>query len=176
MLIILAKSILLFLVCQSLHILIWRIKRPSAYLIWLFILFILVPVSGFIIYGILKTIVAGIAFTSRELVEWYGIFLLHIALSGGYTLVYPAILVFSPSLEMLKLIEKKMPQGALYEDIDLPLFDEKNMVCLRLDNLIHTVMIKEEEGGKLLLTKRGSFIAKTVFFYRRLLSLPCSVG
>jgi len=50
---ILIKGILLFLACQVIHIVIWRIKKPSGYMTWFPILFIIfVPLAALVAYGL----------------------------------------------------------------------------------------------------------------------------
>lgn len=172
---VLIKGCLLFLLCQLVHILIWRKRRPAAYPVWLFLIFIALPVFGLLAYSALRALFLNATLGAGEWLEWYGALLLQVACSGVYANVYPAIIVFSPSLEILKIVEQKMPDGVTCEELDLPLFSEKNMLALRFDNLERSSMIREVDGG-LVLTKWGMTIARCILFYRRMLSLPCGAG
>lgn len=161
----------LFFLSQCVHICIWRIKIPTAYPIWLFSIFVALP-----------TVVLGgwlgwLAFmgspllTGDLLVTAMGAYLLHGSLSGVYAIAYPGIVHFSPTVEIAKAIASGMPHGQLATELNLPLFTPRNMLDLRLDNLLKAGMIQRQNEGWAI-TPKGARIAGTFVFFRRLLGLP----
>ncbi|MBF0362144.1 MAG: hypothetical protein HQK49_14100 [Oligoflexia bacterium] len=94
--------IIIFLISFPLHVIIWRLFNPKNTLMWLLLLFILLPS---IIY------VVAMFFPLLNMEVDIDIFIYHLLLSGflggSYILSYPAIHAWSPSLYLIILLRNK---------------------------------------------------------------------
>src|SRR5262245_38058028 len=86
----------LFFVSLALHVLAWRIYKPESYRGW-------VPMLV-VIFG---PIAAGIAWLIAPApLELAAILFLHASLAAVYTIAYTLFTAFSPSIELLKLVDR----------------------------------------------------------------------
>jgi len=111
MCLLLAEGLTLFAGCLALHALVWRVKRPSSYRGWL-------PALA-VIFGPLAALVAW--FIVPMPVEFMAVLFLHFSLSGVYIIGYTLISAFSPSIELLKLLDRS-PEGVPLGALQLPFF------------------------------------------------------
>ena len=161
-----------FIVSQIVHVLIWRTFSPKAYPIWLPVIFIGTPVAIFIILHILVFIrLIGLDLNDAFYLTIGSSFIMHISLSAMYIHMYPGIIFFSPSLEVIKLLAERKGTGLSIEEIDLPVLSESNTIDMRINHLIKSGMIAEN-SNQLFLTKIGYSVAKSFYLYRRMLGLP----
>ena len=92
----------LFVVAQIIHVVWWRWRRPSSYLLWFFKVWIVVPILCLIAW------LVGWAYHAQRIdldnaIAWFGAFVGYSALCGAYVMIYPAISeLSSPSLEILR--------------------------------------------------------------------------
>jgi len=169
---ILIYGLVQFLVSQIVHIIIWRIFSPKAYPIWLPVIFIFTPIGLFISLHIL--VFSGLIDIDINKALYLTIgssLVMHLALSAMYIHMYPGIIFFSPSLEIIKLLAEQNDRGLSMEEMNLPVLSEANTVGMRVNHLMSSGMIKEE-GGSYILTPKGIFIARSFYIYRRMLGLP----
>lgn len=169
---ILIYGLIQFLVSQIVHIIIWRIFSPKAYPIWLPVIFTLTPVGLFISLHIL--VFSGLIDIDINKALYLTIgssLVMHLALSAMYIHMYPGIIFFSPSLELIKLLAEQNDRGLFIEEIDLPVLSEANTIGMRIDHLVNSRMI-EKNGASYILTPKGIFIARSFYIYRRMLGLP----
>jgi hypothetical protein len=177
------KSIIVFGLCLGFQIFIWRIlvwQRSSltknlftAFPILFIIFFLLGGVITFWISG--RTIIfENSALNAPSWVELLGISLFHIVLSTNYILTYTSFTTFSPSMELLGVLDKNMPQGLPIEYVEMPLFEDV-LIDGRISNMIAHKMIQETEG-RLTLLPRGQWLARTFLSYRHILGLPDGGG
>jgi len=173
---ILLKSFLLFGACQVLHIILWRIKKPKIYPLWLFSVFIILPLSLFFLFCIIKTVLTGsLGFGFNSWIILFSIFLCHAGLSGIYAHYFPIIIIYSPSLEILKIINSKMPAGTSYDDIHKSFFNNQKILEPRLNNLLKSGVILKKDGI-IYLSEKGEKIAKLGLLYRKIVGLPPGKG
>ena len=168
---ILIYGLILFLISQIVHIIIWRIFSPKAYPIWLPIIFIFTPVSFFIFLHVL--VFSGLIDINLNKALYLTIgslLVMHLALSAMYIHMYPGIIFFSPSLELIKLLAEQNDRGLSIEEMDLPVLSEANTIGMRVDHLVNSGMI-EKNGTLYILTRKGIFIARGFYIYRRMLGL-----
>src|SRR4030067_2773070 len=169
---ILIYGMIQFLVSQIVHIIIWRIFSPKAYPIWLPVIFIFTPVGFFIILHILVfSGLIGIDLNKALYLTIGSSLVMHLALSAMYIHMYPGIIFFSPSLELIKLLAEQNDRGLSMEEMNLPVLSEANTVGMRVDHLSNSGMI-EKSVNTYILTPRGTFIARSFYIYRRMLGLP----
>lgn len=169
---ILIYGLIQFMVSQIVHIIIWRIFSPKAYPIWLPVIFTLTPVGLFISLHIL--VFSGLIAININKALYLTIgssLVMHLALSAMYIHMYPGIIFFSPSLEIIKLLAEQNDRGLSIEEIDLPVLSEANTIGMRIDHLVNSRMI-EKNGASYILTPKGAFIARSFYIYRRMLGLP----
>ncbi len=167
---ILANGLSLFAICYLLHLILWRIRRPTAYPIWLPVIFFLLPLVGmtalFIMEGNLN-----VDLSNPRFIPLLAIFLLHASLSSTYIVFYSGLIAFSPSLAVLEVIDRSMPSGLNYEELFLPWFNDKNLAGLRIENLIAARMLVKTQD-LLYPTVKGRLVAQCFRLYRRSIGLP----
>lgn len=142
----------------ALHVVAWRIWQPVSYRAW-------VPLLA-IIFGPMATAAAWMVVPSR--VELAAVLLLHYALSGAYVIGYTLISAFSPSVEMLKLIDRSggsLPVSAL----DLP-FLAGALTDERIRNLEQAGLVTIDQGD-LVLGNKGRRMTSIMLLYRRAIGL-----
>jgi len=161
----------LFALCQLVHIAVWRVRVPVAYPLWLLGVFVALPTVGLGGWLGWLALSGSPLLTGGLLVQAFGAYVLHGALSGVYAIAYPGVIHFSPTTEIAKAIAKSGERGITAAELDLPLFGAEHMVGLRLDNLVKAGMI-ERRAGRLAATAKGARIARVFVAFRRLLALP----
>lgn len=172
---ILIKGILLFLACQVIHIVIWRIKKPSGYMTWFPILFIIfVPLAALVAYGLVHFFNIWGDEVATPWLEWSAIMLFQSVLSLVYIIGYTAVAAFSPSMEIIKALNRA-PAGLPRNQLATPFFEETALSDDRINNLIKAELIREEKGA-LYLARRGRSMTHLVLLYRHLIGLPDGGG
>ncbi|HVZ23093.1 MAG TPA: hypothetical protein VG871_18600 [Vicinamibacterales bacterium] len=155
----------LFAACLAVHVVIWRVRRPGTYRVWL-------------------PLLAGIFLVAGPAAEWtltrtaatpdlLAVLLMHGALSSVYIIGYTLISAFSPSIEILKLLERS-PAGLRREEIQLP-YLQTALGGNRVVNLVNDGLI-EAAGSRVSLGAGGRVLAGLVLFYRHTIGLPDGAG
>jgi hypothetical protein len=160
---ILGAGLAVFVGGLALHVLIWRVKRPVSYRAWL-------PLLA-IVFGPMATAAAWYAVPAPG--ELAAVLLLHYALSAAYVIGYTLISAFSPSVEMLKLIDRaggSLPVSAL----DLP-FLAGALTDERIRNLEQAGLVTIDRGD-LVLGRKGRRLTSLVLLYRRAIGLSDGGG
>ena len=161
---VLVEAAALFAGCLVLHVIIWRVRRPESYRVWLPLLVAIFLVAGPILEWKL---------TRGTTSELLAVLLLHASLSCVYIIGYTLISSFSPSIEILKLLDSA-PSGLRREDIKLPYLDAA-LGGNRVVTLVHDGMI-QADGDRVSLGSSGRLLATLVLFYRHTIGLPDGVG
>jgi len=164
-----------FFLTLALHILIWRLIKPVRQIVWLIIIFLLLPLLGYlsVFVGIL---IAG----SNSLIQataWLELlfaFIWQLALSLAYIMTYPPIQTGCPTLIIVLAVYRSMPGGLSAGEIrnlfsEHTLFDERKRE-LKEDGLVQL------EDSVWRLTRAGKVISAIFWKYRRLLKLPPGEG
>ena len=162
---VLIEAAALFGGCLALHVVIWRVRRPESYRVWLPLLVAIFLVAG--------PLVEWKVTTTSATSELLAVLLLHAALSSVYIIGYTLISSFSPSIEILKLLDRT-PSGLRREDIKLPYLDAA-LGGNRVVTLVHDGMI-QADGDRVSLGSSGRLLASLVLFYRHTIGLPDGVG
>ena len=161
-----------FAVCWLLHVVVWRIRRPIAYPLWLTALFVLTPLAaGAALYA------TGIMYelTADPLVAIAGMGL-HLALGACYTCGYAGIIEYSPSAEVLQLVQKHMPHGIEPRNIHVASLSEQALTGKRVAHLLASNMA-ESRDGRLMLTRSGRRVMAMRRGYRALFGIaPANEG
>jgi hypothetical protein len=162
---VLLEAAALFLAGLALHVVIWRVKRPESYRIWLPLLVVIFLVAA---------PAAAWKFTRTTTVaELAAVLLLHGALSCVYIIGYTLVSSFSPSIEVLRLLERT-PSGLRREEIRLGYLDSalggNRVVTLVHDGMIHA------DGDRVRLGSGGRVLAALVLLYRHTIGLPDGAG
>lgn len=161
-------ALLLFSFSFSLHILIWRWRRPRYRVLILFIIFFLVPLAFLKADGI-----RGVPYTIQR-PAILAVMLLYAALSCAYIQTYPAVEAVSPSLGILLLLGRAMPQGLTQEQI-LRRLDANQLFDDRIQDLVTAGLMKRSES----LLEPTLFACAIVFvflLFRKILGLPVGEG
>ena len=101
-------------------------------------------------------------------------YLLHYVLSLAYILSYPAAQASSPSLTIMLIIKRSMPQGVTKEDISS--FLRNQSLENRISDLISENLVREKKDGRLEATKKGHLLLKMFIFFRKVYGLPVGKG
>lgn len=161
----LIESAALFLGGLVLHVAIWRVKRPESYRVWLPLL---------VVIFLAAAPAAAWQFTRTTTVaEFAAVLLLHGAVSCVYIIGYTLVSSFSPSIEILRLLERS-PSGLRREEIRLPYLD-RALGGNRVVTLVQDGMI-QADGDRVRLGSGGRLIATLVLFYRHTIGLPDGAG
>jgi hypothetical protein len=154
----LMEGLALFAGSLVVHALVWRIKRPSSYRAWL-------PALG-AIFGPLAIMVSWYVVPTR--LELLAVLLLHFTLAGVYMIGYTLISAFSPSVELLKLLDRS-PGGVPLEALRLP-FLVGALTGDRIANLEAAGLVAVD-GGRLGLGPKGRLMTTMMLFYRHAVGL-----
>jgi hypothetical protein len=148
----------LFALSLALHVVVWRIRRPDSYRAWLPALLV--------IFGPVAATIAWFTVASR--VDLAAVLLLHGALAAVYTIGYTLLSAFSPSLELLKLLDRT-PGGVPQAALRLP-FLAGALTGDRIDNLTAAGLVRTD-GARLVLGPRGDSMTRLVLWYRHTVGL-----
>ena len=153
----------LFMLSLALHVIVWRIRRPISYRAWLPALVI--------IFGPVAAAIAWSVVASPQ--DLAAVLFLHGSLAAVYVIGYTLVSAFSPSLELLKLLDRT-PAGLPTSSLRLP-FLAGALTGDRIDNLTAAGLVKED-GARLALGPRGMQLTRLVLFYRHAIGLPDGGG
>jgi len=158
-----AGGVALFVLSLALHVVVWRIRQPTSYRAWLPTLVV--------VFGPVAAAVAWLM-TSTAL-ELAAVLLLHGTLAAVYVIGYTLVSGFSPSIELLKLLERT-PDGIPAASLRLP-FLAGALTTDRIDNLEAAGLLRRA-GGRLELGARGVALTTMVLAYRHAIGLPDGTG
>jgi hypothetical protein len=155
----------LFVSCWLVHFVIWRIRRPEAYPVWLPIIFYLVPA----ITGVLMAVFGSpIALPTAPSI--FAGTLLHAVISACYMGGYAGIIEYSPSAEVLRVVRAAGPEGLLADALKVNTLSEAALTGKRIRHLATSGMA-ETHDGTMKLSPRGNLIVGICLVYRRLFNL-----
>jgi hypothetical protein len=153
----------LFAFSLALHVIVWRIRRPDSYRTW-------VPA----LVVILGPVAAGIAsFIVSDPVQLAAVLLLHGSLAAVYTIGYTLVTAFSPSVELLRVLDRS-PEGIAAAALRLPGLAGA-LTGDRIENLAGAGLIRHA-GGEVQLGERGMQLARLVLWYRHAIGLRDGEG
>jgi drug/metabolite transporter superfamily protein YnfA len=173
----------LFLISFAVHILVWRLIRPGKQMLWLTIVFIFLPIFGWVA---LRVFGAGLSGIGTDWLSGSLILLLTILLSAAYIMSYPPIQAGCPSLKIILAVNDAGPAG-LTEECIHRVFSEDILVSERLEDLVNDglIFVKEAPSGHdlvslkndtLVISRQGYLIARMFASYRKILDLPFGKG
>jgi hypothetical protein len=154
----LIKGLGLFAFAVVVHVVAWRIRRPVSYGQWLpsLVAIFIVLAGG-----------AGAVWASGR-IELAAMLLLHWSLSVVYIIGYTLLSAFSPSIELLKLLDRS-PAGLAIAEMNLP-FLENALSGDRIANLSAAHLVVES-SGMLRLGSKGRLITGPVQLFRHTIGL-----
>ena len=162
---VLLEAVVLFAACLVVHVVIWRVRRPDSYRVWLPALVTIFLVAGPIAEWTLTR--------TTTVVELAAGLLLHGAVSSVYIIGYTLLSSFSPSIEILRVLERSR-SGLRRDEIRLQYLDTalggNRVVTLVHDGMIHA------DGDWVRLGSTGRLLATLVLFYRHTIGLPDGAG
>jgi hypothetical protein len=164
---VLERMLGLFVLAQCLHIAWWRWRRPSGYLFWFLKAWLIGPALCITFW------LVGLALSSGA-VDW-GDVLVYGALCGAYVMIYPAISELSPSLELLRMLQRAPGATLAIASIEIATVVGLQSVIQRVANLQSSGFAIREDGV-MQVTPKGYRIASLVDAYRRLLGIKQRAG
>lgn len=177
----------LFLVAFASHIAVWRIVKPSKQMLWLTIVFIVLPIGGWLIFSAVAGPHSedGAGWTATPL-DTFLILLLNLLLSAAYIMSYPPIQAGCPSLKIILAVNDSRAEGMTAEAIHR-IFSEDILVSERLEDMVNDglIFVKRDIAGDdlvslknetIVISWKGYLIAQMFALYRRILNLPLGKG
>ncbi len=146
----------LFLGLVVFQLLWWRLRRRFM-VAWMFATFLFIPLIFLLV------------------TEDRAAAILLLALSLSYLFGFPAVVARSPSLEILKLIHRRTPQGGISQEEILKTLAKEDLIEDRMNDLASDGMIFRE-NGKIKMRLFGKMVGMTFYYYRKLLGLPAGTG
>jgi len=164
-----------FLAILLLHVIIWRRKKPPREMMWLVIIFILIP--GLVYTGVLlASWLTDFPRTFTGSLVWKLLFsfIWLCAISSAYIMTYPPIQAGCPSLKIVLEIHQAVRCGLTREEIN-DLFPQESMFADRFDDLVEDGLVSWEYDAWGI-TGTGRLVARFFLAYRRILKLPIGEG
>ncbi len=162
------SGLVLFVFCLSLHVFVWRLRRPSSTHRALFLIFLGLP----LLMAVVSSVV--FSFSSDGLRVLAGVMLLHLSLGAAYIMSYPAVEAISPSLAIAIMLKGAGASGLGREDL-LGIFSDEVVLGPRLADLERAGMITSSDGS-ISITGRGRALVIPFIALRRILGLTEGAG
>jgi hypothetical protein len=159
----LINGLAVFLVSLALHVIVWRVRQPKSYRAWL-------PTLT-VIFGPVAVVIAWFIAPTR--LDVAALLLLHGSLTAVYVIGYTLVSGFSPSVELLKLLDRA-PAGIPISSLRLP-FSAGALTGDRIDNLMGAGLV-HRSGSRLELGPRGVRLTGLVLLYRHAIGLRDGEG
>ena len=147
------------------HVLVWRAFKVRKQILWLFLIFLGVPTV---------TLLAALVRHSDP-IEWSLWYLLMFTLSCCYILFFPAVQTESPTLAMVRHIDRNKRSGGLTRDEIMAAMCTDQPIQDRLIDLRNNGLIRASAGPQRL-SGPGRLVAAFFYWYRRAMGLPCGEG
>lgn len=149
------------------HIIIWRVRRPEAYPIWLLAIF----GAAFIATSAGASWVFGLHLLGRDFLGLFSGFIAFSLLTVNYISCYAGIIEYSPSAEILFEVGHHMPAGVALDSVNITTLSDRILTVKRIDHLLRAGMVSQD-AGLLTLTPRGRRVVQLTVIYRGLLFQP----
>jgi hypothetical protein len=161
--VLLIDGLAVFVLSLAVHMIVWRVRRPESYRAWLPALIVIFgPVAG------------GIAWLMAPApLPFAAVMLLHGSLAAVYIIGYTLVTAFSPSVELLKLLDRS-PAGIPVSGLRLP-GAVGALTGDRVENLAGAGLIRQI-GTEVQLGDRGVRLTRLVLFYRHAIGLRDGEG
>lgn len=172
---VLTDAAAVFVMSLILHVIVWRIREPLSYSQWLprlVVVFLGIgPAIGWLI--VRRGLFTVEASPLDPLTAWVAVLLLHGSVSTVYIIGYTLVSGFSPSIEILKLLERA-PRGLSREEMHLPYLTTA-VGGDRVSNLLDGGLILAR-GDEVGLGPRARMLTRLVLAYRHFIGLPDGAG
>lgn len=145
-----------FLAALAIHLLVWRVRIPKFQTRALLGIFALVPAGEFLLGW-------GPRLGTFEVAH---ICLFYVALSFSYIITYSALEGDSPTLSLIRHLDRSRGQGIASKDVESFLQD-RPFIKARLEALIRDGLVREEQG-RYFVEGHGSLFFRLILGFRRL--------
>lgn len=163
-------SFLAFALLVLVHLVVWRIRRPSGQYAGLLLL------SGIVLGLSLASLLflssasqSFVSFIPQRSMEYVSFVCLYVLLGVSYISTYSAIQADSPSFAMLLMIDEAGSRGVSRAELEATLTDEV-LVIPRVNDLVSGGLAKRA-GDRYIIEPGGAAFARIHMAYRRLLKL-----
>ena len=154
-----------FVYCWLLHFVFWRIHRPEAYPIWLPAIFFGGPLVTMLWFALISSDLPRVDVSTVVAAG-----MLHLVISSCYICSYAGIVEYSPSAEILRVVQSHMPDGIELESLKVTSLSEEALTGKRIRHL-HVAGMTEDSYGILRLSTRGRLVVALCHTYRRVFGL-----
>lgn len=162
----LALALCLFALSWLVHALIWRIRLPAAYPVWLPIIFSVTP----LVCVLLGWFWLPKEYSSAAVICFLFAVPVYVVISGCYMGGYAGVIEYSPSAEILKVVRKHMPGGLPTDLLQVDTLSEEALTGKRIRHLLKS-NCAEQIGEEVALTDKGRRLIDLCMAYRQLLCL-----
>lgn len=163
---VLLTGFVVFFCCLVAHILLWRIGHPRNHALALLGVFLGLGGALLALLWLLCPVCS--------MLDLFALVLLHISLSCVYIQIYPASQADSPSLKILVLVGRSMPDGMTEAEIQKH-FASEDLFTARLRDLLAVGQVRQD-GDSLILTSKGLALVVPFLALRKTLGLPAGKG
>lgn len=162
----LTTAVGLFFIAWCVHLIVWRVRRPVAYPLWLPVIFAITPVFCVLLFW------SAVPVDMRQQALLCLVFALPVyaVLSACYMGGYAGIIEYSPSAEILKAVRGRMPKGIAADRLEVPTLSEEALTGKRIRHLLDS-KCAVRKADEITLTAKGVRYVKLSLFYRQLLFL-----
>jgi hypothetical protein len=149
-------SWVLFFCALVVHLIVWKIRLPKFHTCTLLMLFALVFVLG---------CVGLVLFWQISLAQFAHVALYYTALSLSYVITYSAFEGDSPTLSLIRHLDKDGAQGLSTEHVE-EFLAARPFIRARVAALVHDGFVRDE-GGRYFPAGKGSPFFKVILLFRK---------
>jgi hypothetical protein len=171
---ILIYGFITFIASMALHVIVWRVLVPKTHVKYLLIIFFAVPLTAHIVWFAAVNKFGASTLPAISLIEIIAVYMFHITLAAAYIASYPAMHAQCPTLSMLLIIGRSMPEGARDNELNST-FEVAHLLEPRLLDLVNSGMVNKTDDSYTIAGK-GLLILSPLLMLRKLLGLPTGSG
>lgn len=151
------------------HLVVWRTGRVQREMLWLFLLFLFIPIVAAVMAVLVGVSIGDVSMT----------LLLYLAVAAAYIQTYPALKEDIPSFQILLCVyaaERGDTSGVgVGAEEVVATIGGTGLVTVKLDELNGDRLLSEHKG-EVVLAPAGRVLALFFYYYRRLLGLAAGKG
>ena len=167
---VLVCGVVLFISAFFLHILIWRVSKPTNPIKTLILLFSFSLLFGIVLLMSFSNLCPDALWLPYGAIQYLYIVILFFSLFFSYLLTYPGIEADSPSLLIALKIAQTGKSGLPVEELKCLLGGDNILVLPRLKDLVDAGLVNLE-NGRYIINKKGALFILPFVAFRNFLGL-----